>query len=340
MLKHLPTIKEIAQALNVSVSTVSRALQDDPRIGLRTKMRVQEKAQQLHYIPNQAAKHLRQHRSFTVGILMPQLHEEFFVLALEGIEDTLEGTGYQVYIVQSRDKQEREISAIHLFMNSRVDGVIASISAETIDSQHFLELQDFGIPIVFFDRVPKNFHAHKVRSDIETGTEKAIHYLLGKDLRKIVLLNGPASLEISQERLRGFHRTMTASGIEVSKNHVKFTSLNREEVGQKMQEILHDWGGCPEAILAFNDYVSLYAMHWCKNHGIVPNRDLVFASYANLPITDYLDNPPVVSVEQFAYKMGRQAATTLLDILQKSNGKSTDFQEIILETELILHTSR
>ena len=338
MSKHLPTIKEIAQALDVSISTVSRALQNDPRIGLRTKMRVQEMAQQLHYVPNQAAKGLRQHRSYTIGVLLPQLREEFFSMAIAGIEDALEGTGYQVFIAQSRDKKEREATAIRSFLNSRVDGVIASISAETIDCQHFLNLQEVGTPVVFFDRVPKDFAAHKVRCDVEAGARAATRYLLEQGIRDVALLNGPASLEISQERLRGFRAALSAAGLEAVPHREKFTDLSREDIAQKMQQ-LYSTGHGPKAMLAFNDYVALQAIRWCKQQGKTPNKDVVFASFANLPITHFLDNPPVVSVEQFAYKMGEQAARLLLNVLQKPADYAIDFQEIMIETELVVHAS-
>lgn len=337
MTKHLPTIKEIAQAIGVSISTVSRALQGDERIGLRTRMRVQEMAQKLQYVPNQAAKHLRQHRSRTIGVLVPQLREEFFSLALAGIEDALEGTGYQVFIAQSRDNNEREVGIVRSFLNSRVDGVIASISAETVGHGHYLELQDFGIPVVFFDRVPKGIAAHKVRCTVEDGACAVANHLLGKGLRRIALLNGPETLEISQERLLGFRRAISAAGLPATVFFEKFTNLSEADIAQKMAELCAA-GVHPDAIIAFNDYVALNAMRWCKQHGLVPNRDIYFASFANLPITNFMDNPPLVSVEQFAYKMGEQSAQMLVEVLKgiQADGQPA-FHEVMLETELVFH---
>ncbi|MCC7246647.1 MAG: LacI family DNA-binding transcriptional regulator [Saprospiraceae bacterium] len=337
MTKHLPTIKEIAQALNVSVSTVSRALQNDLRIGLRTRMRVQELAQKLHYIPNQNARHLRQHRSFTIGVLLPQLREEFFSLAIAGIEDALEGSGYQVFIVQSRDKKDREVAAVRSFLNSRVDGVIASISAETINCQHFSDLQDLGIPVVFFDRVPKDIPAHTVRCDVESGARAAVQHLIKRGNSKIALLNGPEFLEISQERLRGLRSALSSAGLPSFAHFEKFTDLSSADIACKMEQ-LFSLPEYPEAILAFNDYVALEAMLWSKKKGKMPNEEVVFASFANLPITHFLDNPPVVSVEQFAYQMGESAAGILLELIKKTG--STDalaFKEIMLETQLVVH---
>lgn len=339
MSRHQATIKEIAQVLNVSASTVSRALQDDPRIGFRTRMRVKELAEKLHYVPNLAAKLLRKHRTFTVGVVLPNLQEEFFSLAITGIEDALADTGYHVFIAQSREKFQREEKAVRSFLNSRVDGVIASVSAETVDYQHFLSLQEFGIPIIFFDRVPKNFPAHQVRCNVEEGTKLVMDFLTEKGFSKIALLNGPASLEISQERLSGFTDALKRSGNTFTENAIKFTDLSREDVAMKMEELCLGDQPPPEAILAFNDYVALHAMQWCKQHGLRPNIDIVFASFANLPITNYLDNPPAASVEQFAYKMGQCAAQILLEHLQHPEPESMEYREILLPTKLVINFS-
>jgi DNA-binding LacI/PurR family transcriptional regulator len=338
MTKHIPTIKEIAQTLKVSVSTVSRALSNDVRIGLRTRMRVQDLAKQINYVPNQIAKHLRQHKSFTIGVLLPQLKEEFFSLAIAGIEDALEGTNYHVFIAQSRDTLEREISVLKSFYDSRVDGVIASISAETSDFKHFSDLADIGIPTVFFDRVPSNFPAHMVVCNVQEGAEAVVQFLLDKGVRNIALLNGPASLEISQERQKGFRIAMKKAGIDLNPDYEKFTDLSRADIAEKLLELLSE-PEVPEAIFAFNDYVALDAMSLCRQFGKQPNRDILFASFANLPFTRFLENPPVASVDQFAYEMGKQAALMLLEILQEPDHDKLAFREKVLETKLVVHQS-
>lgn len=337
MHKHQATIKEIAQSLKVSISTVSRALQDDPRIGMRTRMRVKELAQKLHYIPNMAAKLLRTHKTRTIGVVLPHLQEEFFSMAITGIEDALADTGYNVFIAQSRDKFEREEKSVRSFLNTRVDGVIASISAETINYHHFTELNEFGIPIVFFDRAPKNFIAHKVRSDVQEGVTQAMNYLTQRGFTKIALLNGPESLEICQERLVGFIESIRKMNIPYAEALIKFTDLTREDVGLKMEELCFGNGHRPEAILAFNDYVALHAMKWCIQNGLKPNSDIYFASFANLPITNYLENPPAASIEQFAYKMGQHAAQIMLEILEKPEGEKMEYQDVVLPTQLVVH---
>ncbi len=335
MQKHPSTIKEIAQALNVSVSTVSRALHNHPRIGLRTRQRVQDMARQMHYIPNSAAQLLRKHRTLTIGVLLPFLKEEFFSLAITGIEDVITPKDYNVIVSQSRNCFDREVKAIQSFLRSRVDGVIASISAETTDYAHFQKLQDYGIPLVFFDRVPRDFPAHRVRSEVVAGALAAMHYLLQRGFTEIALLNGPTNLEVSQERLTGYQTAIAEYKLVVQPDFIKSVDLSQADTWAKMAELCR-LPNRPQAVVAFNDYTALHAMQWCKQNGIVPNQDIVFVSFANLPVTDFIDNPPVASVEQFAYQMGEKAAELLMALLEKEVVLEVEPREIMIETRLVV----
>jgi DNA-binding LacI/PurR family transcriptional regulator len=336
MQKHQATIKEIAAKLGVSASTVSRALQNDPRIGLRTRNRVIETARALHYVPNGAAAQLRRHRTRMIGVVLPSLREEFFSMAITSIEDVLDAQEYTVLMGQSRDKADRERHIVLSFIRSRVDGVIASLAADTTDYAHFAELREFGIPVVFFDRVPPDFPAHRVRCNITDGVLKAMRYLADRGIRQIALLNGPDNLDIAKERLTGFLQASAELNLEVFPHFIKSVDLTEADTQAKMQELCAN-SPLPQAIVAFNDYVALDAMQWCKRNGIVPNQDIVFVSFANLPITTYMDNPPAASIEQFAGRMGHSAASILLQALNFSNAEEMPFQEMMFDTELRVH---
>lgn len=335
MEKHQTTIKEIAQALNVSISTVSRALQNDPRIGLRTKQRVGELAKTMHYTPNPAAVLLRKKKTSTIGVVLPYLKEEFFSMAITGIEDITSTKGYNVFVSQSRDSFERELKAIKSFINSRVDGVIASLSVETDNYDHFQELEEYGIPVVFFDRTPTNFPAHTVKCNVEEGAHKIVHYLIERGITKIATLNGSKNMEVCKDRYDGYASAIKKNGLEVNDKYVKYTNLTKEDTSTKMLELLA-LDDKPQAIFAFNDYVALNAMQVCKQEGYIPNKDIYFVSFANLPICTYMENPPIASVEQFAYTMGEKAAQILVDVMN-SNLVNEPFQEIILDTEIHIH---
>jgi DNA-binding LacI/PurR family transcriptional regulator len=336
MQKHQATIKEIAKELGISISTVSRALQNNTRIGLRTRERVWEMAKLMHYVPNPAAIFLKKNRTFTLGVLLPYLQEEFFSMAITGIEDIALEKGYNVVVSQSRDKFEREEKALKSFLNSRVDGVIASVAAETKNYSHFKNLENYGIPLVFFDRVPRNLEANKIRCKITEGAFDAIEFLVNKGAKKIALLNGPSNLEASDERLNGYLLAIQKFDLKTSPSYIKSTDLSKEDSIVKMNELLA-LKEPPDAILTFNDYLALYAMQVCKQKGIVPNKDILFVSFANLPMTFYLDNPPLASVEQFAYNMGLKATELLMTIIENKSEEKPAYQEIVLPVKLIVH---
>lgn len=336
MQKKQATIKEIAKELNIAVSTVSRALQNNPRIGLRTRERVFDVAKKLNYVPNPAAILLKKNRTYTIGVLIPFLTEEFFSVAITAIEDIIVDKKYNVLVSQSRDKFDRESRALKSFLNSRVDGVIASVSGETNHYGHFKELENYGIPVVFFDRVPRNLSAHKIRSGVTEGAIEAIEFLVNKGVSKIALINGPSNLEASDERLNGYLTAIERFGLKISQSYVKSTDLSKENTLRKMAQLL-DSESIPQAVLCFNDYVALHAMQACRQRGIVPNKDILFVSFANLPITGFMDNPPIASVEQFAYQMGETAANLLINLINQKEGEEVEYQEITIPTKLIVH---
>ncbi|WP_435353825.1 LacI family DNA-binding transcriptional regulator [Emticicia sp. SJ17W-69] len=336
MQRHQATIKEIAQELGISISTVSRALQNNPRIGLRTRERVWEVAKLMHYVPNPAAILLKKNKTSTIGVVLPYLQEEFFSMAITGIEDVALEKGYNVVVSQSREKFEREEKALKSFLSSRVDGVIASVAAETSNYSHFKELESYGTPLVFFDRVPRNLEANKVRCSITQGAFEAVEFLVNKGIQRIALLNGPTSMEVSDERLNGYLLAIKKFKLQTTPNYIKSTDLSKEQSVEKMLELLA-LKEPPQAILTFNDYLALYAMQVCKQKNLVPNKDILFVSFANLPMTFYLDNPPLASVDQFAYRMGIKSAELLISIIENPSKEMPPYQELILETKLVVH---
>lgn len=334
-MKSQTTIKQIAQALQISISTVSRALQNNPRIGLKTRERVIEMAKKLHYIPNPAAMLLRKNQTFTIGVILPTLTEEFFSLAITGIEDVVMEKGYHVLVSQSRDNYEREKQLVESFLRTRVDGVLVSVAGQTNHYAHFKKLEEYGIPTVFFDRVPRNLPVHKVRCNVEQGAKEAIQFLYDRGIRRIALLNGPSNLAVSDERLNGYLTALHNFNLFSSPRHIRSTNLTREDTWAQMAHFV-SLSEPPEAILCFNDYVALYAMQYCSRRGIRPNQDIAFISFANLPITQFMDNAPMASVEQFALEMGKQSAELLLQCIQTPAPPETYFEKVI-ETELVIH---
>ena len=339
----LPTIKEIAKRLNVSVSTVSRALHDHPGIGLRTKTRVRELARELDYQPNQAAIFFKQRRTFTIGVVLPNLKEEFFSEAINGIEDIASQHKYSVLISQSRDNIEREKQILSTMTNNRVDGIIASLGANTTSYDHFKVLKKYGIPVVFFDRVPSLPEFNKVYANMNSGTREAIEFLIEKGHRRIGVLNGPEKMRSTLERIETYKQVLIKKRLKIDLGLVTSTDLTREGTHQAMQKLLEQRPR-PTAILVINDYIALDAMQYARRQKLKIGKDICFVSYANLPITSYLETPPMASVEQYPFQQGATAAEILIRLLNKPEnekpGESETFQNVVINGQLIIHSKR
>ena len=322
--KKLPTIKEIAKHLNISVSTVSRALHDHHSIGLRTKMRVRDIAKELNYEPNKTAINFKQGKTFTIGVILPNLSESFFSTAISGIEDFASTKNYNVLLGQSHDDREREITIVDAMKNQRVDGMLVSISKNTTSYKHFEMLKNYNIPLVFFDRVPDMEGIHYVACRLESGMEEAIQYLINAGHKNIGLINGPETLIATKQRFGCYESALRKNKLKIDRRFVVSTDLTAESTYIAMKQLI-SLKTRPTAIIAFNDYVALDAMQFAKKEKIKINKEISFVSFANLPICNYMENPPLASVEQFPYQQGQKATEMLLQIIDaKKNNSLTE----------------
>ncbi|ANI90179.1 LacI family transcriptional regulator [Arachidicoccus ginsenosidimutans] len=327
------TIKEIAKQLNVSISTVSRALHDHPSIGLRTKTRVKEVAKELNYQPNLAAIQFKMGKTFTLGVIIPELTENFFSKAISGIEDMALENNYTVLFGQSHDDEEREKQILSTFKNNRIDGLLVSLSKSTRNIDHFLELKKYNLPVVFFDRVPKEKEdVYAVSCDLFNSSIKIVDYLWARGHRDIALLKGPQTLTATNERMRGFMEGLSRKRMKTDPSLFSSSDLTPQSSWQAMKDILSQKNR-PTAVIAFNDYVALDAMQYVKRFtNLKINEDICFVSYSNLPMRVYLDTPPLVSIEQFPYEQGRKATEMVIDLIA---GKTPEQKQIVLDGELI-----
>jgi DNA-binding LacI/PurR family transcriptional regulator len=335
----IPTLKEIAKRLKFSVSTVSRALHDHPSIGLRTKTQVQQLAKELNYEPNQTALFFKQQKTHTIGVILPNLKEEFFSQAINGIEDIAKINKYSVLIGQSHDDIDQEKQITIAMKNQRVDGLIVSISKHTKNYDHFISLQKYNIPVVFFDRVPDLSTVHKVASNFTTGTKQAIEFLITKGHRRIGVINGPEEMKSCKERIATYMEVLQKKRIKIDLSLIVTTDLTQEKTFEAMKKLL-DLKYPPTAILTINDYVALDAIHYARKAKLKINKDICFVSYANLPITNYLEFPPLASVEQYPYEQAKKATEILFGLFDagtKIPKEETVYQNILIEGKLVVH---
>jgi len=336
-----PTIKEIARRLNISISTVSRALHDHHSIGLRTKTRVKELAKELNYEPNQAAIFFQQRKTFTIGVILPELSEAFFSAAISGIEDTANKNKYTVLLGQSHDSEEREKQIIETMKNHRVDGLIVSLAKNTANYDHFEMIRRYDIPIVFFDRIPNLPNIHYVACNMESGTIEAVNYLLKSGHRIIGMINGPEKLVASRQRAEGYIQAHKKHRLKFDPSLVVTSDLTHEGTREAMRQLLSGRRKVT-AVVVFNDYVTLDAVQYAREQKLKINKDITFVSYANMPISNHTAFPPVASVEQFPYQQGQKATETLLELMEKSKEttESTTYYKIILDSQLVLRQNR
>ncbi|MDI3322711.1 LacI family DNA-binding transcriptional regulator [Pinibacter soli] len=338
MAEKQPTIKEIAKRLNISISTVSRALHNHPSIGLKTKTLVQQLAQKLDYEPNQMAISLQQRKTFTLGVILPGLSESFFSSAISGIEEVANMNGYTVLMGQSHDDIEREKQLMETMKKHRVDGLIISITKNTKTFEHFEFFKKANIPVVFFDRIPDMNDINYVACNILSGTIKAISYLLKARHRVIGMINGPKTLVATAERRDGYMQAMQKNRLKFDPSLVFNCDLSKESVYEATQKLLSH-SRKPTAIVTFNDYVAMDAMHYATQQNICVNKDLLFVSYVNLPMLPHLKFRPIASVEQYPFKQGQKAAQMLVELLQNKieNTERQMHYKIIIDSDLVIH---
>jgi LacI family repressor for deo operon, udp, cdd, tsx, nupC, and nupG len=339
-MEHKPaTLKEIAKRLNVSVSTVSRALHDHPSIGLRTRTQVQKLAKELNYEPNQAAISFKRGKTMTIGVILPNLGEEFFSMAINGIEDVATKNNYTVLIGQSHDETERERLIVDTMRRQRVDGLIVSLSKTTQSYEHFEQLKKYKIPVVFFDRVPDLEGAYTVSCNLENSSVELIDWLVDSGHKQIGFIKGPDALIHSKQRLNGYYEGLKKHDLKVDNSFVVSTDLTKLKTQDAMHKLLA-LKNKPTAVIAFNDYVALDAIKYTRSQGLVVNKDIFFVSYANLPITSYMDDPPIASVEQFPYQQAEKATDILLKLIGSKGMDENIPHKILLESKVVGNAER
>lgn len=326
------TIKEIAKKLKISPSTVSRALNDHPSIGLVTTMRVKKMAEELNYEPNQTAIFFKQRKTFTIGVILPNLSEPFFSFAISEIENIASSHNYTVLLGQSLDDPNREEQILKTFKTHRVDGILMSIGKRSTNNDFIGQFQAADIPVVFFDCVPGLSTVDRVESDLSTGMNEAIDAFVVRGHKLIALVNGPKLLPASKARKNAYLSALKRNDIQIDERYIVETDLSTKE-NEKAMETIFAMSERPSAIVSFNDFVTLDMMKVARQKGLVLNQDIFFISYANYPLWKYMENPPMGRIEQFPGKQARKAAEILFERLKNPD---TPFQQIIFKSRLVL----
>jgi LacI family transcriptional regulator len=328
------TIKDIAKALGISASTVSRALKDHPDISPKTKDAVKELAEKLHYEPNAIALSLRNANTKTLGVLIPQIVHFFFSSVVSGIEETAYKSGYTVIFCQSNEDYEKEKEMIQTLLSKRVDGILASVSKTTTKFDHFYDVKNNNIPLVFYDRVCNIPNTDRVIVDDYTGAYNAVSHLIEQGYKRIAHLATSQELHIGRNRRNGYIQALKDHGLEVDEEII--LRCDTDQHAKKSIPYLLSLQKKVDGIFAVNDLTAMSAITIIKQSGYSIPGDIAVIGFSNTLYASMID-PPLTSIEQHGFEMGRKAASMLIERIQSDEDIETRVEQI--KTELIVRGS-
>jgi LacI family transcriptional regulator len=333
------TIKDIARALNLSVSTVSKALRSSHEISDETKKAVMAYAAEHNYKPNPIAQSLKRGRSKSIGVIVCNIDNNFFSAVINGIESVARQKDYNVIITQSQESYDREVANSEHLSSRSVDGLIISLSAETKNVDHLIKLHDKGLSMVFFDRITDEIDTHKVIADNFKGAYEATKHLISQGFKRIAHITSSGSLSITLERLEGYKKALADAGMRIQDQYIKFCQhggMIPDETGQALTELLQ-LPNRPDAIFTASDRLSTTTLSLLRKMSIAVPDQIALVGFTNSISADIF-HPSLTSVVQPAKEMG-QAATDLLIQLIEAIRPVSEFQKLVLDTQLQIRDS-
>ena len=336
MKRKASTIKDIAQELNLNISTVSRALSNSKSISDETKKLVQKYAEKVNYRPNAIASSLRMGKGNTIGLVVPSVNKYFFSNLIFGVEAVLNKAGYNLLICQSNESLEKEKQAINTLVNARVDGIIISISIETTSSKHLEMVISRDIPLIQTDRVIEELPTYKIVNDNSSSSYVAVNHLINNGYKKIAHLSGPLHINIYKERFNGYKKAIDNSSLE-DKHHYVYENITSTEQAYELTLQLYKEGKLPDA---FSLPATLQPWEYCarlKEKGIKAPEEVGIIGFANEPFTEIV-SPTITSLNQHSIEMGKEAARIMLDQLANKQENKIP-KQIMIEPQLIIRES-
>jgi LacI family transcriptional regulator len=334
MKKGFATIKDIARELKVSPSTVSRALKNHPDISEETKRAVNELAEKLNYQPNAVALSLKQQRSNTIGVIIPEIVHYFFSSVISGIEDVAYDAGFNVIICQSNEMADREKANVKTLLASQVDGILVSVSKETKDLGHLQKIRENKVPLVFYDRVISGFKADQVIIDDFDAAYRATRHLTDTGRKRIAHFAGPQNLLIGQQRKEGYKKALEDAGIHLGESLV-YEADNFEKARLAVLKILETDTEI-DGIFAVNDLTAIGAMQTLQKRRIKIPDEVAVVGFSDGRFSG-ITEPTLTSVDQHGYEMGTVATRMLLKRIRSK--EDYPFETKVLEANLIVRGS-
>lgn len=333
------TIKDIAKALSLSFSTVSRALAGNSRISGATTLRVREYAELHNYRPNLTAKSLRNKKNRSIGVMLCTVPNSFFAEVINGIESIASAKDYHIIVTQSHESAEKELKNLEHLIWRSVDGLLVSLSTETEDLSAFMKLHLKGKPIVFFDRVTYDINTHTVSADNADGAFKATKHLLSLGYTRIGHITSSPHLSITKERLAGYKKALAEADICVDEKLVKYChhgGMIKGEIESALNDMLA-LESAPTAILGLSDRITMECFSLIRKKGLKIPDEIALVGFSNFTFPE-LFSPSLTTVQQPAFEMGKTATELLIKLIEAKRPVKS-FERKVLPVELVIRNS-
>ncbi len=334
----MPTIKDLAKELNLSPSTISRALADHPKISQATKKLVSEKANDMGFRLNAIASSFRSKRTKSIGIIVPRIDIDFHSRVISGIEEYAHKSGYHVIIFQSKDSYQLEKQIIQNLQNMLVEGMIICLAMETANFEHLKTLIRTKLPIVFYDRSPETFNVNKVTIDDFESAFNATEHLIRMGSKNIVHIAGNQSTDIFRARLEGYKAALRSHSLPVQEDHIFITDKLTYQEGLACTAELLLLNPLPDGVFCANDYTAASVVQTLNKRNIKIPDQIAVVGFSNYPIAQIIE-PNLTTVNDRAIQMGEAAAKMLIQHIQDNDFDIIDHQVVTIKTELIVRAS-
>jgi len=334
-MKSKATLKQIAKELLVSVSTVSKALNDSPEISTQTKIRIKEYAKLKNYKPNVIGINLKSRKTKTIGVIIPNILNSFFAKVFTGIEKVAESKGYNVIMCISNESIEKEIHALEILSNGTIDGFILSISKEAQklnEYEHFKEIINDGTPIVMFDRTSEEVDCDKVIVDDFDSARNATQYLIDLGCKKVALFSSIDNLSVGILRYEGYLRALQDNNFPIDENIIVRTE-SEDDSKIKIQNLFENHN--IDGIFALDENDSVAALKFGLKFGYKIPENLSIIGFADGILASRRLSPSLTTVSQHGPEIGEAAAKLLIDRLENTNfDEERIYKTTVIKTEL------
>jgi len=331
------TIRDIAIKLNISISTVSRALRGVADVNPATKKAVEEMAKRLNYEPNRVAQSLRIKRTNTLGIIVPEIALHFFSSAISGIQEEASRHGYSIMICQSLESYETEKQNVHMLASNRVDGMLISMSSQTDDFSHIQQLVNKDIPVVLFDRVSESLPVSKVVVDDHDGAFKAVDHLVKTQCKRIAYIGGPTSFFISNQRKKGYLDALEQNGRDKNEELIVHCRDLHEDPSVQICRLLGlPADRRPDAFFCFNDPIAVSTLQILKSRIVSIPDEISVIGFTNEPVSAFIE-PSLTTVSQPSHAMGKKAIELFVE--QRQDPEHFEPVTAVMKTDLIIRRS-